>query len=126
MALGMATAHIADAPPSPNLGVVILVLTADCTPVLLSTRKAGVIAAAHAGWKGRISGVLENTVALMREHGATRIAAAIGPLHSSSPYEVGPEFEAASGEADANYARSSRLAKTANSSLTCPHFVQRA
>lgn len=95
----------ADALVTKTSGVVISVLTADCTPVLLADEKAGVIAAAHAGWKGAISGVLENTVALMREHGATRIAAAIGPCIHQASYEVGPEFEARFREADANYAR---------------------
>lgn len=76
----------------PHLAIGIL--TADCAPVLLADTKAGVIGAAHAGWKGAISGVLEETVANMEVLGAdrARIAAAIGPCISQTNYEVGPEF----------------------------------
>jgi polyphenol oxidase len=84
----------ADALVTTTPGLVISVLTADCAPVLLADAEAGVIAAAHAGWKGAIGGVLEATVALMREHGARAIAAAIGPTIHQPSYEVGPEFEA--------------------------------
>jgi len=82
----------ADALVTKTPGLAISVLTADCTPVLLIDAKAGVIAAAHAGWKGAIGGVLENTVALMRTHGANKIIAAIGPCIHQRSYEVGPEF----------------------------------
>lgn len=75
-------------------GLVLSVLTADCAPVLFADKSAGVIAAAHAGWKGAINGVLEATVALMRACGAREIAAAIGPCIHQASYEVGPEFEA--------------------------------
>jgi len=84
----------ADALVTTTPGLVISVLTADCTPVLLADKEAGVIAAAHAGWKGAITGVLENTVRIMRDHGARNIAAAIGPTIHQASYEVGPEFEA--------------------------------
>jgi hypothetical protein len=70
------------------------VLAADCAPVLLADAAAGVIAAAHAGWRGALAGVLEATVALMREHGAAEIAAAIGPTIAQPSYEVGEEFKA--------------------------------
>lgn len=85
----------ADALVSTTPGLVISVLTADCTPVLLADAEAGVIGAAHAGWKGALAGVLETTVALMRARGARAIAAAIGPTIHQASYEVGPEFEAA-------------------------------
>jgi YfiH family protein len=77
-------------------GLALSVLTADCAPVLLADREAGVIGAAHAGWRGALSGVLETTVALMIEAGArpASIAAAIGPCIGQASYEVGPEFEA--------------------------------
>ncbi len=86
----------ADALVTTTPGLAISVLTADCAPVLLADDEAGVIAAAHAGWKGALGGVLENTVALMCAHGARpqRIAAAIGPCIHQPSYEVGPEFEA--------------------------------
>ncbi len=72
------------------------VLTADCAPVLLADGAAGVIGAAHAGWKGALAGVLENTVAKMVELGAdkARIVAGIGPCIAQRSYEVGPDFPA--------------------------------
>jgi len=75
-------------------GVALSILTADCQPVLFHDPKAGVIGAAHAGWKGAIGGVLEATVAQMVALGATagNIRAAIGPCISQPAYEVGPEF----------------------------------
>ncbi|MBD1547211.1 peptidoglycan editing factor PgeF [Roseibium aggregatum] len=75
-------------------GLLIGVATADCGPVLFADREAGVIGAAHSGWKGAISGILENTVAAMEALGAdrSRIAAVLGPTISQAAYEVGPEF----------------------------------
>lgn len=72
------------------------VLTADCAPVLFADVKAGVIGAAHAGWRGALAGILENTVAAMEKLGANRgaIHAAIGPCIWKRSYEVGPEFPA--------------------------------
>jgi polyphenol oxidase len=79
------------------------ILTADCAPILLADGEAGVIGAAHAGWKGALSGVIANTVAAMEKLGARRngIAAAIGPCISQANYEVGAEFRARFLEADA-------------------------
>ncbi|WP_417253988.1 peptidoglycan editing factor PgeF [Celeribacter sp.] len=76
----------------PDLALVIL--TADCQPVLFADAKAGVIGAAHAGWKGAISGILEATLDEMEALGASRenITAIIGPSISQRAYEVGPEF----------------------------------
>ncbi|MBV9571405.1 MAG: peptidoglycan editing factor PgeF [Alphaproteobacteria bacterium] len=70
------------------------VLTADCAPVLLADAGARVIGAAHAGWKGAFSGVIESVLQSMEQLGASRvrIAAAIGPCISQENYEVGPEF----------------------------------
>ena len=75
-------------------GLAIGVSTADCGPILFADAQAGVIGAAHAGWKGALTGVIEATVAAMEKLGATRarIAAAIGPLIRQPNYEVGPEF----------------------------------
>lgn len=77
-------------------GLAIGVLTADCAPVLLADPDAGVIGAAHAGWRGAAAGVIEATVAAMQTLGARReaIRAAIGPCIGPEVYEVGPEFEA--------------------------------
>ncbi|MEZ5995199.1 MAG: peptidoglycan editing factor PgeF [Hyphomonadaceae bacterium] len=95
----------ADALVTATPGLILSVLTADCAPALLADARAGVIGAAHAGWKGALGGVLEATVSLMRTHGAARIAAAIGPCIHQTSYEVGPEFEAAFLAREAAYAR---------------------
>src|SRR5262249_57212633 len=70
------------------------VLTADCGPVLLADPGAGVIGAAHAGWRGALTGVIEATIAAMERLGAARgqIRAAIGPMIRQSSYEVGPDL----------------------------------
>lgn len=84
----------ADAMVTDIPGVALGILTADCQPVLFSDASAGVIGAAHAGWKGALDGVLANTVKAMIELGARKenIHAAIGPCISQRAYEVGPEF----------------------------------
>ncbi len=86
---GKADAHVTNVP-----GLVLSVLTADCAPVLFADAKAGVIGAAHAGWRGSLAGVLEATLDAMETLGAARenIAAVIGPTISQRAYEVGPEF----------------------------------
>jgi len=75
-------------------GLLVGVVTADCAPVLLADRQAGVVAAAHAGWRGAKEGVLANTVEEMVANGATRanIAAAIGPTIAQKSYEVDEGF----------------------------------
>lgn len=75
-------------------GVALSILTADCQPVLFADPTAGVIGAAHAGWRGAVDGVLEATVEAMVALGAARgaITAVIGPTISQRAYEVGPEF----------------------------------
>jgi polyphenol oxidase len=85
-----------DAMVSRTPGVLLGILTADCQPVLFHDAGAGVIGAAHAGWRGVKDGVLEATVAAMEKLGARRraIRAVIGPCISQSAYEVGPEFRA--------------------------------
>ncbi len=76
----------------PNIALGIL--TADCAPVLFCDPEAGVIGAAHAGWKGADGGILESTVSTMESLGASagRIIAAVGPCIAQASYEVGPEF----------------------------------
>lgn len=72
--------------------VALSVLTADCQPVLFADPEAGVIGAAHAGWRGALGGVLEATADAMRDLGARNIRAVIGPTISQRAYEVGWDF----------------------------------
>ncbi len=84
----------ADAMVTATPGLAIGILTADCAPVLLCDGEARVIGAAHAGWRGALSGIVEATVAAMTKLGAKpeRITAAIGPAISQKAYEVGADF----------------------------------
>jgi len=84
----------ADAMVTDRPGLAIGVLTADCAPILFADVEAGVIGAAHAGWKGALGGVAESTLAEMEALGAqrARIRAAVGPAIAQASYEVGPEF----------------------------------
>lgn len=88
--------------------VLLGVLTADCAPLLFVDPHAGVIGAAHAGWKGAVTGIIENTLRAMEALGAQRrrIAMDIGPTISGLNYEVGPDFmrEAVSMNAEAQQA----------------------
>jgi YfiH family protein len=88
-------------------GLSIGVTAADCGPILFADPAARVIGAAHAGWKGALTGVLESTIAAMEKLGASRSAmvAAIGPLIRQPSYEVGQEFVERFIEADAENAR---------------------
>ncbi|MEJ0060221.1 MAG: peptidoglycan editing factor PgeF [Terricaulis sp.] len=96
----------ADALVTKTPGLALSILTADCAPVLFADHEAGVIGAAHAGWKGAVGGVLEATVQAMIALGAEarRIEAAIGPCIHQQSYEVGPDFEARLLAADARNA----------------------
>jgi hypothetical protein len=96
----------ADAIVTRTEGLAIGVSTADCGPVLLVDANTRVIGAAHAGWKGALTGVLESTIAAMEKLGAARggIIAAIGPLIRQPSYEVGSEFVARFVEQDAENA----------------------
>jgi YfiH family protein len=84
----------ADALVTDQPGLALSVLTADCQPVLFADHSAGVIGAAHAGWRGALDGVLEACLDAMEALGADRrnTAAVIGPCISQAAYEVGPEF----------------------------------
>jgi hypothetical protein len=97
----------ADALVSKTEGLSIGVTTADCGPVLFVDPHARVIGAAHAGWKGALTGILESTIDAMEKLGANRggIVAAIGPLIRQHSYEVGAEFVERFLDADAEYAR---------------------
>jgi len=90
------------------------VSTADCGPILFAEAQAGVIGAAHAGWRGALAGVLEATIAAMEQLGATRqrIRAALGPMIRQPNYEVGPDlierFAAENGECGLFFAPAAR------------------
>jgi YfiH family protein len=96
----------ADAIVTRTEGLAIGASAADCGPILLADPNARVIGAAHAGWKGALSGILESTVDAMEKLGAERngIVAAIGPLIRQQNYEVGNEFVERFIEADAGNA----------------------
>lgn len=84
----------ADAMATSTPGVALGICTADCAPVLFADRTGGVVGAAHAGWKGAFTGVMESTIAAMEKLGSNRedIIAVIGPCIAQVSYEVGPEF----------------------------------
>ena len=86
----------ADAVVTDRPGLALGILTADCAPVLLADAEAGVIGAAHAGWKGAIAGVTDTTVAAMESLGARRgrITAVVGPCIAQASYEVDAGFRA--------------------------------
>ena len=110
----------ADAIVTATPGLAVAVLTADCAPVLFADPEARVVAAAHAGWRGAIGGVIEATLATMEKLGGRRerVRAAVGPCIGQSVYEVGPEFEQEFLQLDAANARFfSRQAPDAR-----PHF----
>lgn len=100
-----ATRPRADALVTASPGLVVGVLTADCAPVLFADPVARVVAAAHAGWKGALGGIIESTIVEMERLGADRrrILAAIGPCIGPQAYEVGPEFKTAFLSADTQF-----------------------
>lgn len=83
-----------DAVVTARPGVICAVLTADCAPVLLADPEAGVVGAAHAGWKGALGGVVHSTVTAMKALGAEprRMVAVVGPCIAQASYEVGADF----------------------------------
>ena len=95
-----------DAIVTATRGLPIAVLTADCAPILFSDAKAGVIGAAHAGWRGAFGGVASHTVDAMVALGASRadIRAVVGPCISMNNYEVGGEFVEQFTDEDPKYA----------------------
>jgi len=101
--------------PSLAIGV----STADCGPLLFADEQAGVVGAAHAGWRGAFTGVIEATVAAMEQLGAnrSRIVAALGPTISQPNYEVGPEFVTRFVSSDAASARFFKTSKRAGHTL---------
>ena len=98
----------ADAMVTDRPGIALGIITADCAPVLLHDGEAGVIGAVHAGWRGAVGGVLEATVAAMRDLGSGSIRAAIGPCIRQASYEVAADLRDAvvgRNAADARYFR---------------------
>jgi YfiH family protein len=97
----------ADAVVTARPGIAVGVGTADCGPLLFADSEARVVGAAHAGWRGAFTGVLEATLAAMEGLGADRgrITVVLGPTISAAAYEVGPEFVARFAEADASNER---------------------
>ncbi|MBL0923062.1 MAG: peptidoglycan editing factor PgeF [Sphingomonadaceae bacterium] len=83
-----------DAMVTDRPGILLGIVTADCVPVLFTDRQSAVVGAAHAGWKGAIAGVTDNTIAAMEALGAdrSRIACAIGPCIAQKSYEVDEDF----------------------------------
>ena len=84
-----------DAAVTATPGVICAVLTADCAPVLLADPEAGVVGAAHAGWKGALGGIIHSTVTAMEALGArpARMVAVVGPCIAQASYEVGADFQ---------------------------------
>ena len=130
----------ADAMVTATPGIALGILTADCQPVLFADPDVGVVGAAHAGWKGTMSGILGATIDAMEDLGAHRakIQASIGPTISRENYEVGPEFHAAfiddepetarffrPGHADRHYfdLPAYGLAKLAEAGIRDPHWT---
>jgi YfiH family protein len=97
----------ADAVATNIPGIAVGVGAADCGPVLFADAEARIVAAAHAGWKGALAGILESAIVAMEGLGAkrSRIVAVLGPTISQDAYEVGPEFVARFAAADPENAR---------------------
>jgi len=110
----------ADAIVTATPGIAVSALTADCAPVLFAEPVARVVAAAHAGWRGALEGILEATVATMEGLGAKRdnITTAVGPTIGPTAYEVGWEFQATFLDRDRNSAPFFRLPEAG----ARPHF----
>lgn len=96
-----------DAVVAATPGLVCGALSADCAPVLLVDPQARIVAAAHAGWRGALSGIVARTVEMIVARGADtrRMVAAIGPCIGPVSYEVGPEFRQTFVDTDADFAR---------------------
>jgi YfiH family protein len=106
-------------------GLAIGVSTADCGPVLFADPKAGVVGAAHAGWRGALSGVLEALIAAMERLGAARsqLVAAIGPMISQRNYEVGNELVEQFIKADPGNARFFAAGRAGHAQFDLPGFI---
>lgn len=115
----------ADALVTDRPGLLLGILTADCAPVLLADRSAGVIGAAHAGWKGAIGGVTDSAIAAMEALGARRadISAAIGPCIAQASYEVDAGFAERFIAADPSNARFFAPGQPGHRQFDLEHYV---
>lgn len=115
----------ADAMVTKTAGIGLGILTADCAPVLFADKTAGVVGAAHAGWKGAIGGVCENTIAAMIGLGAKRadIVATVGPCISQKAYEVGQEFFEVFADENPDYTRFFANGAEGKMQFDLPSFV---
>lgn len=117
---------VADAVVTATPGVVLGIVTADCGAILFADAKARVIGAAHAGWRGAVDGVLENTIAAMEALGAQRsnIAAVLGPTIAQASYEVDAPFRARfSADADPFFAPAPEREGAARWHFDLPEFI---
>ncbi len=117
---------VADAVVTATPGMVLGIVTADCGPILFADAAAGVIGAAHAGWRGAVDGVLENTITAMEALGARRagIAAVLGPTIAQPSYEVDAPFRARfAADADPFFASAPEREGTPRWHFDLPGFV---
>jgi YfiH family protein len=115
----------ADSMVTDRPGLVLGILTADCAPVLFADRQAGIVAAAHAGWKGALGGIVESTVARMERLGAARgrIEAAVGPCIARKSYEVDEGFLRRFAESDPENERFFGLGREGHHQFDLEGFV---
>ncbi len=117
----------ADAMVTTTKGVALGVSTADCGPILFADAEAGVIGAAHSGWKGAFTGIGEATLAAMEKLGARRerTLAVLGPTIGPDSYEVGPEFVERFRVADQGYGRFFRPSmREGHAMFDLPAFIE--
>ncbi len=116
----------ADAMVTDQPGLLLGILTADCAPVLLADSESGIVGAAHAGWRGALSGITDSAIAAMEEIGARRerIAAAIGPCIALPSYEVDEAFRERFVEADPANERFFIIAASESLHFDLPAYVR--
>lgn len=116
----------ADAMVTDRPGLLLGILTADCAPVLLADAEAGVIGAAHAGWRGALAGITDSVIAEMERIGARRgrISAAIGPCIAMPSYEVAEPFRQHFVEADGANDRFFMLSASGSLHFDLPAYVR--
>ena len=106
-------------------GLALGILTADCGPVLLHDQEAGIIGACHAGWRGALAGIVENTIAAMCELGAspTRMRAVLGPCIGPNSYEVGDDFRSEFLDISAGYDKFFVQGASSKPHFDLPRFI---
>jgi polyphenol oxidase len=117
----------ADAMVTKEKNIALGILTADCVPLLFADSAAGVIGAAHAGWRGALTGVIENTLDAMQKLGANKksIRVVLGPCIWQNSYEVGPEFPAPFLAENSDFARFFKPAfKSDRTMFNLPGYVE--